>query len=325
LLTRKPLALENRRLPGIMLRKLRSFCSGMFAQARRICHPLFLARMGAGLAVVLTALPAKSDPFASAWSGQDQDKAKLRLIAAVEHGDAFEAAVEIKLSPNAITYWRAPGDAGVPPTFSVEGSENVARAEVQYPAPSRIDEQGIEAFGYRGGAIFPIRVHARDATKPVRLKLTVNYAVCENICLPEKGGAELVLPRSGDSPEAATIAAAEARVPVTLAAQDVADKVTVAADQTAANPTWLLTWKGAGPATDLFAEAPDGWSFATHRLADGKFSLIAVQQPLSGHAAQVPLRLTLTGPPKAQEFTIDLQLAVKPTGSSSTGPTVGTK
>ena len=62
----------------------------------------------------------------------------------------------IELAPGAITYWRNPGDAGLPPTLSFEGSSNLAQARTSFPAPRRLPEGSGEAFGYDGGLIFPI-------------------------------------------------------------------------------------------------------------------------------------------------------------------------
>lgn len=304
----------------------------MLAQPRRFGHLLFAGWFGLGAALCLSALPAKSDPYASPWSGQGGDKAQMRLIAAGGDQRIYRAAAEIKLPSTAITYWREPGEAGVPPKFSVKGSENVADAEILFPAPQRIDEQGIEAFGYRGGVVFPIHVAPKDAIEPVRLHLTVNYAVCDNICLPVQSSAELVLPKAAGSPEEGKIAAAEAQVPLGLAPKDVVEKVSVVPDEMATTPTWLLTWKGDLPPTDLFAEAPEGWAFATHRRPDGLFSIVAVEQPVSGAAPRVPVRLTLTGSQKAYDFMTELEIPSKrstPTPSQGqarqSGPSIGTR
>jgi DsbC/DsbD-like thiol-disulfide interchange protein len=299
----------------------------MLAQPRLFDHHLFAACLCLAIALCLTALPAKSDPFASPWSGQSGDKAQMRLIAASGDQHIYKAAAEIKLPSTAITYWREPGDAGVPPKFSVNGSENVAAAEVLFPAPRRINEQGIEAFGYQGGVVFPIHVAPRDATAPVRLRLTVNYAVCDNICLPVESSAELTLPKAADSPEDGEVAAAEARVPLELTPKDVAEKITIAADETATAPSWLLTWKGDLVPSDLFVEAPDGWAFETHRRSDRVFSIVAVEQPTSAAKPRVPVRLTLTGLQKAYDFRTVLEIprnASMPPVTQA-GPSIETK
>lgn len=231
---------------------------------------------------------------------------QMRLISSALRNGAYEAAVEIKLSPNAITYWREPGEAGVPPVFSFEGSENVARANVLYPAPSRLNEGGIEAFGYRGGVIFPIEVTAGDATKPSRLAVTLKYAICEQICIPAKGSAELILPQSGASPQQDAIAAARARVPVPLAPADVAKNVTVRAEAGQATPQWRVSWRGSEAALDLFAQAPIGWAFDTKKTAENTFSLNALQMPSDKSA--VTVHLTLAGATRSYEFDVPLEI-----------------
>src|SRR5258708_494959 len=119
--------------------------------------------------LLLAASPAlAAGPFDSDWS--PGAKSRARLIA-----DASGAGLEITLAPGAITYWRAPGEAGVPPTFDFPGSQNLARAEVAFPAPERIPEpDGSVAFGYRASVILPTAVTAADPAKPVRLSAHVN-------------------------------------------------------------------------------------------------------------------------------------------------------
>ncbi len=195
----------------------------------------------------------------------------------------------------------------MPPTFSFQGSENLALAEVAYPAPSRINEQGLDAFGYRGGVTFPIAIAARDPAKPVHLRLTLDYAVCDNICLPAKSVAELELPRTGASDAEQIIAEAAARVPIPLTKAMAAQEIVITAAPAAPRPTWVLDWKGQEP-KDLFAEAADGWDIETHRLSARRFSLVAVQQPLQGLSSRVSTQLTVTTTAQAYVFSVDLDL-----------------
>jgi DsbC/DsbD-like thiol-disulfide interchange protein len=309
---------EDAQVVVTILRNLRSECSAlMVAQARSFDHPLFWARLCLGIGFGLVALAAKSDPFTSLWVGSGSDKAQMRLIAGTPHGDGlYTAAAEIKLAATAITYWRAPGDAGVPPTFSFQGSENLASATAAYPAPQRINEQGLEAFGYRGGVTFPIAVVARDPAKPVHLRLTLDYAVCDNICLPARSVATLQLPQNGASAAEKLVAQAAARVPVPLTKAAVEKEIVINADPAAQRPRWILTWNGAVLPIDLFAEAPDGWDIETKKLADRRFSLVATQRPLKGLPARVSAQLTLTTAQQSYVFAVDLDL---PAQASSAG------
>ena len=160
-------------------------------------------------ALVLIGAPARAaDSFSTDWA--QGAKSQARLIAA----GAGLAGFEIKLAPGAITYWRDPGDAGLPPTLDFSGSENVASVETKFPAPKRITEaDGGEAFGYDGGVIFPLLVKPGDPAKPVTLRLNADFAVCEKVCVPAKARLSLTLPAGGESPYAGAIDAALAAVP----------------------------------------------------------------------------------------------------------------
>jgi len=282
----------------------------MLVSACRFCQPVSRISFFVGAVFCLAITPVKSDsgagPFESPWTTQAGGAGQMRLVSAALRNGVYDAAVEIKLSPAAITYWREPGEAGVPPVFSFEGSENVAHANVLYPVPSRLNEGGIEAFGYKGAVTFPIRVDAADVSKPSRLALTLNYAICEQICIPAKGHVELLLPQTGDSPQQQAIAAAIADVPVPLAPADVATKVLVRAEPGAAKPQWTVSWRGAEAARDLFAEAPIGWAFDTQKTADNMFSLNALQTP--SDKRQVTVHMTLAGATKSYEFDVPLEI-----------------
>src|ERR1700678_482642 len=135
--------------------------------------------LAAVLSLVVPAAPAfAADALAADWA--PAAKSQARLIA----GGGNLAGFEIALSPGAITYWRDPGDAGLPPTLDFSGSDNGASVEPEFPAPKRIKEaDGGEAFGYDGSVVFPLRVKPRDPTKPATLKLNADFAVCEKVCL----------------------------------------------------------------------------------------------------------------------------------------------
>lgn len=174
-----------------------------------------------GLAVPLalaTGAPARAAD-ASAWS-QDS-KSTIRLIAgANKNGDAkLRAGIEVKLEPRWHTYWRYPGDAGVPPRFDFSGSDNLKTAKVFYPAPELFTDETGHSIVYKDGVIFPVQVTPRQPGKPVTLRLKIDYAVCEKLCIPAEGRAELTL-AGGPSAQDSQLTAAEARVPKPVSAAE---------------------------------------------------------------------------------------------------------
>jgi DsbC/DsbD-like thiol-disulfide interchange protein len=244
----------------------------------------------------------------------------LRLIAAGggPPQSAYRAGIEVRLDPGALTYWRMPGGAGVPPVFSFEGSANAADVGVSYPAPTRIDEDGTEAFGYRDQVIFPIRITPKDATRPVLLVLNASYAVCSRICLPAKAETKLTLlpaPEAGTgtaSPDATAIAAAEAAVPLRLTPEQRDAKVAITRNETAPMPTWRLSPRGGG-VQDVFAEAPQGWYFETRKSGrPDDFLIVEVKKPRTDSRAPVPVTLTLKNEQQSYEFAVDLDAVSVP-------------
>jgi DsbC/DsbD-like thiol-disulfide interchange protein len=155
---------------------------------------------------------------ASAWNTQTHASARLIAGSASKTGDKnhdasfVRAGVEIKLDPGWKTYWRYPGDSGVPPTLDFSGSENVKSVSVLWPAPKLFsDGAGGHSIGYMGDIILPLRVIAKDAAKQPSLHLKLGYAICANLCVPAE--AELTLALSGDGAEEKTIERAEVHVP----------------------------------------------------------------------------------------------------------------
>jgi len=181
-----------------------------------------MKRLRESLAVTITAFVVCASPARAADTSpwvEDMSSA-LRLIAGGPDDSAgLRAGVEIKLKPGWHTYWRYAGDSGVPPRFSFPGSDNVAAVKVLYPAPRAINDETGTTIGYSDSVIFPLRVMPRQKGKPVALRLKVEYAVCEKMCVPVEAKVELALP-GGNAETDAALAAAEARVPKPVSAED---------------------------------------------------------------------------------------------------------
>lgn len=163
------------------------------------------------LAAGLPTAPALSDT--SAWDGDL--RAGVRLVSGGSKSGtdqpALRAGVEIRLAPGWKTYWRYPGDSGVPPSFDFAKSENVKSVKMSWPAPERMVEADGTIIGYRTNVLFPLTVEPNDPAKPAILRLALDYAICEKVCIPAQAKVELTL-KSGGAAEPA-IAAAEKTVP----------------------------------------------------------------------------------------------------------------
>jgi DsbC/DsbD-like thiol-disulfide interchange protein len=151
---------------------------------------------------------------ASAWDKESHAEARLIAGSMIKAPGAsfLRAGVEIKLDPGWKTYWRQPGDSGVPPTFDFSSSQNVNSVKVLWPAPERFpDGAGGNSIGYVGHIVLPLRISPKDAAKPSTVHLKLNYAICGNLCVPAEAILELAL--NGDGAEETTIEKADLRVP----------------------------------------------------------------------------------------------------------------
>lgn len=94
------------------------------------------------------------------------------------------SALHLRMAPEWKTYWRAPGDAGIPPVFDWTGSENLSSVRIHWPRPSVFHLNGMQSIGYHDELVLPIEVIPADAARPVALRLTVDMGVCRDICVP---------------------------------------------------------------------------------------------------------------------------------------------
>ncbi len=112
---------------------------------------------GAVILAGLAGLSIAVQAAATGWVGDEH--AAARLISAADatgSGKTVEAGLEIRLAPGWHAYWRTPGDAGVPPSIDWSGSENLAQADIAWPAPARYSLQGFETAAYRDHVVLPI-------------------------------------------------------------------------------------------------------------------------------------------------------------------------
>jgi DsbC/DsbD-like thiol-disulfide interchange protein len=94
------------------------------------------------------------------------------------------AGLSIRLAPGWKTYWRAPGEGGIPPRFNWSGSSNLASVDVRYPMPKIMEQFGIQVIGYDRDVVFPLIITARDRAKPVTIRAEVEIGVCQEVCIP---------------------------------------------------------------------------------------------------------------------------------------------
>ena len=230
--------------------------------------PKIHAHAAAILAVNLVVTVAVSRPAlagdASAWDG-DQ-RAAVRLIAGAQRGTVRRAGIEIRLAPGWKTYWRYPGDSGIPPRFDFSHSKNVKSVTVRYPAPHRLTDESGTSIGYKHGVVFPLDIVVQNAAQPVMLAVKADYAVCEKVCIPAEGKAELNLTGRPGAQDG-WLKQNDALVPV---AAQIGEGETLAVRSVTRENKRILVDVAAPGAIELFAEGPAAdWALPVPAPVDG--------------------------------------------------------
>lgn len=147
---------------------------------------------------------------------------RVRLLAGPALADGTRlVGVQIQLDPGWHTYWRHPGDSGVPPVFDWSGSRNFRHVETRWPAPRPLKDPYGTSIGYIDEVVFPVRIAAPEPAAPVELRLGLDYAACAEICIPLSATLAMTLPPGSPPPAlAGLVARYDAEVPPQEAAAD---------------------------------------------------------------------------------------------------------
>jgi DsbC/DsbD-like thiol-disulfide interchange protein len=249
---------------------------------------------------------------ASPW--QRDGHSAVRLLAGSHSGAVLLGGIAFQLKPGWKTYWRTPGDSGVPPRFDFSKSENIEAVTILWPAPVKFDDgAGGSSLGYHDQVVLPLRIVAKNSDKPVTLRAAVNYAVCDKLCIPVEADVELAFTSVASTEDSALFAAldtvpkpANVGDPNPLTIRDVkrdgksAVLVDVVAPSEAGNislfvegptPDWAL------PVPKLLEHGPPGVKRFTFEL-DGL--------PPGANPEGAALKLTLVGGERSYEFNINL-------------------
>ncbi|MCO6048556.1 hypothetical protein NGM99_01965 [Mesorhizobium sp. RP14(2022)] len=206
----------------------------------------------------------------------------MRLITAGPAADdgSLRGILEIDLKPGWKTYWRDPGEAGVPPSLDVSKSENVGGAEIAFPAPERHDDGYGPWAGYGASVSLPVTFRIADTAKPWRLQADAFLGICQTICVPVQASFALSSDQRDDAEDKAAVEAAFKALPMAASAafgivkgEREGNRIVFTATLTdgAEKPELFLDGLGQFTFEDFTsAKSPDGWRFAVRVAAEPK-------------------------------------------------------
>jgi len=134
-------------------------------------------------AVALICAALMAGPPMLARAAPDTVSASILAGWRMEDGTRI-AALRLELAPGWKTYWRAPGEAGIPPRLDWRGSRNVDAVEILWPTPEQTITNGMRTIGYAQDVVLPVRIWPARADAPVTLSADLEIGVCRDICMP---------------------------------------------------------------------------------------------------------------------------------------------
>lgn len=137
----------------------------------------------------------------------DDNPVRGELIAevkSIQPGQPFSVGIWLKMDEGWHTYWKNPGEVGLPNKVQWQLPEGFAAGELKWPYPEKIMEGDIAAFAYENEVLLLAEISTPNSIdgSEVALKAKIGWLACKEICLPGEAEAMLTLPVTMESPEA---------------------------------------------------------------------------------------------------------------------------
>ncbi|HKK34945.1 MAG TPA: protein-disulfide reductase DsbD domain-containing protein [Paracoccaceae bacterium] len=256
---------------------------------------------------LLLAVAALAGPALAAGPEHSDPRVRLALLSGWGEADGRRVAgFRVQLAPGWKTYWRTPGEAGIPPHFDWSRSENVAGVEVRWPRPVAFDTYGMLTLGYEREVTFPLELTPEDPERAMRLALDVLFGLCSDICIPAQASLELTIPPGAPLDGARAISAALSAEPTPAAAAGVlieACDVEGTGEARRLVATLRVPAGAATPFAVVEAPAPVRAGAVAVRREGDRLHLSAPLAPADAWVGRGGFRITLLSPEAAVEAT----------------------
>lgn len=214
------------------------------------------------------------------------------------------SGIQVKLADGWKTYWRAPGEFGLPPRLELSRQENIDWLRMHFPKPSVFYDRGVRTIGYADEVTFPIEIKPIDHRRPVRAEMLLHLGVCQDVCVPvtlavpfrtlpgDLGSLEAIEPALQDGPKSVDTFADRGRATCIVEGSSPNEGYRV---------TYEVEYEGMiGPKTAaVFESSKESFWFTDARIrrpSAGRISVIAHMNSLGGNLVPPPwpdFRVTL--------------------------------
>ena len=228
-------------------------------------------------------------------------------VAVVKPGEPFWVGLRQTIRPKWHTYWKNPGESGLPTEISWTLPPGAKADPIVWPAPTLFDIGGVTNYGFKDEAMLLVRITPpADLAGPLKLAAEANWLVCEDVCIPEEGKFELTLP----SAAAATPAAPATRALFEQARRTIPTESPWAARygvSKAGDPTLVVEVKGLKPGTisNVYFFPAEWGPVATMAKQSAAIDANGIRIPLKRGDAKAAMPATLTGTLMVTEKTAD--------------------
>lgn len=247
-------------------------------------------------------MPLSANAADSIWIG-DPSMAEMRLVSAVDGTGRLEnipLGLEFRMAPGWKIYWRTPGEAGLPPTITLDQNFNKAlSARIAWPAPKRFNAFGFDNFGYAEHVVLPISLAGHISGTPLQLTADIEALVCADICVPLAGTLALDIADGATLPTIHTQMIAEYASAVPRPGS--APNINAQAIWHDSENLYVRFAALTAPIEDIFVEGIDGVAFKKPKM-NGQTARIAMQGTLPENMIGMPVTLTVVGQPSRAGF-----------------------
>ena len=138
----------------------------------------------------------------------------------VAAGQPLWLGLQIAHQPGWHTYWKNPGDSGLPTELRWTLPAGVDVGDIAWPVPQKLRVEQMANYGYEGTVLLPVALQLAPSFKAAEhltVRLHASWLVCKLECIPEEGDFTLQLPLHGSTAlHAGAFAAAQAAQPQPL-------------------------------------------------------------------------------------------------------------
>ena len=232
---------------------------------------------------------------------QDLGGGRARLVTVYDPQiDLIEGIIDVELKPGWVTYWRNPGESGIPPSFDFSSSSGIVVGVPDFPVPVTKKDAGIISIVYKNHVSFPFK--AKPVISPLsgNLKLELLMGVCEVICIPAIASLsqDLTKLNRSDLISNQMIKVAKRKIPVTTRDNPDWPAILTAVRESQSAVVITTQIPETAKRVELFAEGNASWFFYPATLRHRKNNVAVFELSLDGlpkdaDLSITPLRLTL--------------------------------